>query len=247
MTRPALILLVAVTMAASSPALAQAPAAGTAVKILPDWSYQPLFDRAASVEKLFRESRVIDRGGKAIGSVENVIFSDSGEALAIIASIDGVSGRSETHVSIPWSEIQFSDEWEDVNVPIDADNVTEFTGFDPSGILEKRDTASVGTVEGGDAMDLGEDVFQARDLIGDHAYLGDNYRWGYINDLVIRDGRLVAIVVEVADGSGSRHYAAPFDETAGVDPGARRYNPPLNENAIETLGEFDYDRFRKRH
>ncbi|MCJ8518092.1 hypothetical protein ABID21_001021 [Pseudorhizobium tarimense] len=96
-------------------------------------------------------------------------------------------------------------------------------------------------------MDLGEDVFQARDLIGDHAYLGDNNRWGYINDLVVRDGRLVAIVVEVADERVSRHYAPPFDETAGVDPGDRRYTPPLNENAIEELGEFDYDRFRKRH
>ncbi|MCJ8518093.1 sporulation protein YlmC with PRC-barrel domain [Pseudorhizobium tarimense] len=147
MTRSALALLFAAATAAGSPAFAQTPDAGTTVKILPDWSYQPLFDRASSVENLFDQARVMDRSGDMIGDIENIIFSENGKALAIIARIDGIPGRGETHVSIPWDEIEFSDEREDVNVPIDADNITEYTGFDPSGILEKRDTGSVGTVE----------------------------------------------------------------------------------------------------
>lgn len=247
MPRPTFILLLAATAIAVSPTVVGAQVPDPPVKILPDWSYQPLYDRAASAENLFEEGTVKDSSGQVIGDIENIIFSDRGKALAIIANLAGTADRGEIHVSIPWDKLEFGNNQTDVNVKIDASKITEYTGFDPSGIVEKKDVASLGTVEQDQAMDLGENVFQARDLIGDHAYLGDNKRWGYINDLVIREGKLVGIVVEVSDENTSRHFAAPFDQRAGVNPGDRRYRPPLNENAIQTLGEFDYDRFRKRN
>ncbi|MFN7023485.1 MAG: PRC-barrel domain-containing protein [Pseudorhizobium sp.] len=218
------------------------------VKVIPEWSYQPLYDRGVSVENLFDEANVIDRTGRDIGKVENIIFADSGEALAIIAEIGGFADIRETHVSIPWSEISFSDEWDDVNVPINEDNLAGYTMFDESGILTRADTMVVGEIEGGPEVDVGSRVFRAYDLLGDHAYFEDMGRWGYVNDLVVRDGRIAAIVVQVADQGQSRHYAYPFDDAAqgDFDPGNRRYTPPLNENALAEIEEFDYDRLVRR-
>lgn len=242
MPRLSLILLWAVSIALPS-TFAGAQGSDHSVKILPDWSYQPLFDRAASVKALLDEATVTDSSREVVGDIENIIFSDDGDALAIIVGIDGDDG-GQTHVSIPWKSIEFGRQWTDVNVGVDFDKIDEYTGFDPSGIVEKNDLASIGTVETDAAMDLGEDVFRANDLIGDDAYLGDKHS-GSVKDLVVRDGHLEAIVVEVAEANGRSHYAAPFDQGAGVNPGDRRYQPPLNENAIESLGDFDYDRFKK--
>ncbi|KQW25435.1 hypothetical protein ASE36_21085 [Rhizobium sp. Root274] len=241
MPRPSLILLWAISIALP-PTFAGAQGSGNSVKILPDWSYQPLFDRAASVKVLLDEATVTDSSGEVVSDIENIIFSDDGDALAIIAGIHGDDG-GQIHVSIPWKSIEFGRQWTDVNVGFDFDKIDQYTGFDPSGIIEKSDLASIGTVETGGAMDLGEDVFRANDLIGDDAYLGDK-RSGTVNDLVVRDGHLEAIVVEMAEANGRRHYAAPFDKGAGVNPGDRRYQPPLDENAIKSLGDFDYDRFK---
>lgn len=253
--RPVIPLLsVVIATWVANPALGQelvAPAVveeEDAVKVIPKWSYQPLYDRGISVENLFDESRVIDLTGGDIGEVENIIFADSGEALAIIAKIDGFTDKGETYVSVPWSEITFSDEWDQVNVPIEEANLAEYTMFDETGILTRADTAVVGEVKGASDINVGDKVFRAYDLLGDHAYFKNMGRWGYVNDLVVRDGRIAAVVVQVADQERSRHYAYPFDE-AGEDDfnaGNRRYTPPLNENALAEIEEFDYDRLVRR-
>nr|CAD6630553.1 hypothetical protein RNT25_04457 [arsenite-oxidising bacterium NT-25] len=237
-----LLAAIAAPVAVAQQSTSRDAASDPSVKIIPGWSYRPLYDAGISVEELLDEGRVLDRSGGDVGKIESLIFADNGEALAVIAEIGGYFEMGGTHVSIPWNQLDLSDDDLTAKAPIDEDNLADYTQFDESGILTKTDTSKIGTVEADRGLDLGEKVFRARDLMGDHAYIANDRRWGYVNDLVVRDGRLVAIVVEVAAQGPSRHYAYPFDGEPQIDPGSRRYTLPLNENQIADIDEFDYDK-----
>src|SRR6056297_3482176 len=59
------------------------------VQLLSSWNYDPLYAEGWSVENMFDMTEVVDANGEDIGDIENVIFSNEGEVLGIIAQVGG--------------------------------------------------------------------------------------------------------------------------------------------------------------
>jgi hypothetical protein len=82
---------------AGSPALAQ----DDEVQVLAGWGYDELYYEGWSVEHMFDMTEVVDGDGEVIGDVENIIFSNDGMVLGIIAEIGGIWDIADTHVHVP--------------------------------------------------------------------------------------------------------------------------------------------------
>jgi len=59
------------------------------VQVLSSWNYDPLYAEGWNVENMFDMTEVVDANGEDIGDIENVIFSNEGEVLGIIAQVGG--------------------------------------------------------------------------------------------------------------------------------------------------------------
>jgi uncharacterized protein YrrD len=209
------------------------------VDVLSEWSYDSLYATGWSVENLLDDAQVLDTTGEAIGTVEDVIFRDNGEVLALIAEVGGFWDIGDTHVSVPWTEVKASTGSADLTIPVSEDNLDQYTRFDESGTLREPQTGDVAKVEEG--TEVGEEIFRASDLVGDYAYLDQNTRHGYVNDLIVNEGKLAALVVESADADRRGYFAYPY-EARDWRPGSRRYDLPYASGEIAQIENFDYDR-----
>ena len=222
------------------------------VDILQGWSADPLYATGLSVDQLLNNADIYGPTGENIGTVENVIFSDSGEALAIIAQVGGVWDIGDTHVSVPWDELDIMAGERRVNIPITEDTAGDYSMFGDRGWFSEEDYFAwdadmLQAVD--DDLDPGPTVFRASELIGDYAYLSDAVPYGYVNDLIVENGQVAALVVDAAGYYGSPgYYAYPYDYGAGAtwNPYDRRYQLPLDSAAVEQIESFDYDRLTNR-
>jgi len=234
----------ALALLTASPALAQ----DNDVQILAAWTYDTLYATGWSVEEMFDTTEVIDANGETIGDVENVIFSDDGKLLGIIAEVGGFWDIGDTHVFVPWDRVTLGATVERAAIPLTEETIDDYDvfgeyWFDEETITE-ADTESAGPLD--DDLVAGPGVFKATDLIGDYAYLSDGVRYGYIADIIVEDGEIAAIVTDAAAYGRPGYYAYPYSYR-GVSPVAgRRYLMPYGAGDIDTIESFDYDELQKR-
>lgn len=71
--------------------------------------------------------------------------------------------------------------------------------------------------------------------------------YGYVSDLIFRDGRVAAAIVDRAAGYGTRgRYAYPYyGYSYGWTPGSRYYDLPYNQEEAVTITPFKYDRLNE--
>jgi len=246
----------AVTMMAATPAVAQQAEAENsqdlsvnenAVQILSTWSYDPLYEEGWSVENMFNTTDVTDTNGEVIGDVENVIFSNDGKVLGVIAQVGGFWDIGDTHVHVPWDEVSISDTIEQIQVPVTEDTVDDFDvfgGMMDQEMLSQDDTSSTDVVD--DDLSAGESVFKATDLMGDYAYLADTVCYGYVADLLIQDGSISAVVSDAASYGRSGYYAYPYEDGRVTPMDGSRYRMPYTQAQIDTIETFDYERLQSR-
>lgn len=70
---------------------------------------------------------------------------------------------------------------------------------------------------------------RASEFIGDYVYLSNAAPYGYVNDLIVEEGQISAVVVDAATYYGRPgYYAYPYDYTPGTtwNPYDRRYTMP---------------------
>lgn len=93
----------ALALAVAAPAIAQESeqSEGDSVKLLSSWTYDPIYESGWSIESMFNVTEVVDSNGEVIGDVENVIFSNEGELLGVIAEVGGFWDIGDTHVHVP--------------------------------------------------------------------------------------------------------------------------------------------------
>ena len=93
-----------IALIAAMPAMAQDDTTQDGnVDILATWNYDPLYAEGWSVDNMFDETDVIGDNGEEIGDVENIIFSNDGQILGIIAQVGGFWDIGDTHVFVPWN------------------------------------------------------------------------------------------------------------------------------------------------
>ncbi|MEE2859658.1 MAG: PRC-barrel domain-containing protein [Pseudomonadota bacterium] len=212
---------------------------------LSDWNYDDLYSNGISAENFIDEMEVYDVNGEDIGDVEDIIIGPDGRIASIVAEVGGLWDIGDTHVSVPYAEVAMSDDGLGIVIPVTEETVGDY-GFD-------RDvfTAGAATSEVVSGVDDAEVLrgWRASELIGDYARIrdGDVYsNYGYINDLLLRDGEVAAVVVQANDAYGSGYRAYPYMGYGGGygwNAGSPYYDMPYGAQDVGGTEPFDYGRF----
>jgi sporulation protein YlmC with PRC-barrel domain len=239
MQSTALTLILSAAMAV--PAAAQT--IDTDVIALTEWDYDDVYAEGMSAEEFIDDMEVFSRNGENIGDVEDIIANQDGKLIAVIAEVGGFWDIGDTHVSVPWSEIEMSPDG--ITVPVTEETIEDYGLFDREYL--SAETASSEMVGEVDAADTGPSAFRLSELIGDYARLrgdGDEMvNYGYVRDVMIQDGSIAAVVVNPDVGYGAPGYytAYPYYGYA-YRPGGRYYDMPYTEGDVAEMEEFDYER-----
>lgn len=233
----------AIVFATVAPATAQSD-----VQVISGWTYDSIYAEGWSVEDMFDSTELTDPTGEEIGDVENVIFSNDGEVLGIIAEIGGVWDIGDTHVHVPWNEVAFGETIQQAQVPVTDETLDDYDVYgnywDDEQIVTDATTDSTQVVD--DDLVAGSGIFKATDLIGDYVYLSDGARYGYVSDIIVQDGRIAAIVSDAGNYGRGGYYAYPYSYR-GVSPMASpRYDMPYGATDVETIENFNYEQLQSR-
>jgi sporulation protein YlmC with PRC-barrel domain len=230
MQRKPVLITTATVLALSAAPLALAHAQQGEKIDITSWNQADLYD-GWTVEQLY-DTEVRGSENDEIGEIENLVINPDGEVTKVIIESGGFLDIGDTHFAVNWEDLEFGPAMEWVEVPVDEDNLEEFSLFD-----------------GGDEVETGPRAWRASELINDYVALEDNRRYGIVQDIVIsHDGTVEAVVVypDVAYGVGGP-YAYPYygyRYDPAFDPSGETYNLPYTMSEIQELGPFDYSRFR---
>ena len=230
MQRNPVLITTATALAMSAAPLAMALAQSDQKIDIASWNQADLYD-GWTAEQLF-DTEVRGLENDEIGEIENLVINADGKVNKVIIESGGFLDIGDTHFAVNWDDLEFGPDMEWVQVPVDEDNLEEFSLFD-----------------GDDEVETGPREWRASELINDYVALEDVRGYGIVQDIVIgRDGNVEAVVVypDVAYGVGGP-YAYPYygyDYDPAFDPGAETYNLPYTMSEIQELGPFDYSRFQ---
>jgi hypothetical protein len=223
------------------------------VVALSEWNADDLYVNGLSVDDMIDDAEVYGQTGDEIGSIENVVFSNDGRVLSIVAEVGGFWDLFDTHVNIPWDQVTLGADGR-VTIPVTEENVEDYSTWKTGYLAGPEAAEGVEVVD--DDLETGPTLFRATDLIGAYARLRDGetgqadaaaggYRnYGYVNDLIIRDGQLQAVVVSPDDGYGLGRGAYPYPYY-GWGWNARRpyYDMPYGRGDVAESRPLDYERF----
>ena len=238
--------LLAATALFAAPAIANAQTVeADRIAPLSEWNTDELYQNGVSAENLIDDADVYGLNGEEIGDVENIIFNADGTIASLIAEVGGFWDIGDTHVNIPWNQVQASPDYLQLMVPVTEDNVGDYSLFED----DVMTTASTDTVqEVDDDLLLSGNLWRATELIDDYARLanegGEYTNYGYVDDIIIQDGRISAVIVDPDVGTGlGGDYAFPF---YGRDYGWQASNPyydlPYVVSETENMNRFDRTR-----
>ena len=209
---------------------------------LSTWTYDDLYANGISIEQMVG-SDVYGPDGDDIGEVENVLFNMDGQVLSVVAEIGGFLDIGDTHVNIPW-EMVSAEDWSDgIVLPFGEDEVETYTATADQAGVEVDASQDVAEVSGDGAgeVETGPNVWRATDLLNNTAQLreGEAYEsYGLINDIVVRDGQIAAVLVTPDAGAGApagAMYGYPYAGTAGWTPGATAVDDGTMTEADATM------------
>lgn len=184
--------------------------------------------------------------GDVIGNVENIIFGMNGQVLSVIAEIGGFLDIGDVHVNIPWDSVDVSPAGTGVVVPVTEDTVDDYTLFEDEVLTAFDAERDIEEVSGGGFGEVatGPRAFRATEYLGDYVRLsGDEgmVNYGYIEDVVIDNGEIAAVMVRPDVGWGATGtYAYPYYGTRyGWNPASPYYDLPYSRQEIERLEPVD--------
>lgn len=211
------------------------------VVALSDWAVGDLYQGGVSVDQMFDDMEVHGPTGDEIGSIENVVFSDDGRVISVVAEVGGFWDMFDTHVNVPWDEIEMTADR--IVIPVTEENVEDYAPWKTS-YLTREDATETRVVD--EDLAASPRLFRATDLIGDYARVRDAgafVNYGYVNDLIIKDGKLEAVVVTPNAGYGvAGPYAYPYYGWGGY-AGRPTYDLPYDREEVVEAERIDYERF----
>lgn len=218
-------LLLALTMGAA-PALAQETAAPAApagqAGSQGDWSTESLYRNAVSASMFTDDTDVYGPEGDEIGVVEDLVVGADGRVLSVIAEIGGLWDIGDTHVSIPFDQVQPREDG-GITVPVTEESLDDYGWFGEEGTdWIEAGTAGSETIEAVDDAEVQGRAWRISELIGDTARLGDTTRYrnyGYVSDAILQDGQVTGIIVQRDAAYGGRAYQAYPYGGAGMGTG----------------------------
>lgn len=210
---------------------------------LTGWDYNELYADGRSINDLLDEGVVYGPGGEEIGSVENVMFSSDGNVLSIIAQVGGLWDIGDTHVNVPWDQVEVVGTR--VTIPVTEETADDYSLYADEFITAQEATGSIETVD--DDVATAARVWRATELIGDFVRIRDDEtyaNYGYVEDLIVRDNMLSAVAVRPDVGwTGTRGaFAYPYyGYDYGWYPGSTYYDLPYTAEEVGEVETFDYE------
>lgn len=232
--------LALVIASASVTAQAQEEESNDNVTAISEWNYDTLYEEGGMTAENLMDTEVFGPGNEEIGSVENILLNDQNEIVAVIAQVGGFWDIGDTHVLVPWEEVDVN--VDGVSIPVTEDNADDYGIFD-EGYITKQDLSYVTQVE--DDATTGSRIWKLTDLLNDYASIGDGEGYGYVDNVLFsEEGNVQAVVIEADSAYGGEAYAYPFHGfDAGWDPGYGTYRLPYDEADLDNLSAFDYDEY----
>ncbi|MFP4238790.1 PRC-barrel domain-containing protein [Rhodosalinus sp.] len=219
------------------------PLSEAEVRPLTGWTYDSLYADGMSADD-FMAFEVRGSGGEEIGDMEDLLISSEGEVVAIIAEVGGFWDIGDTHVSVPYDEIEMDGDAATVTVPVTEETVEDYDFMQDA--YAAGDIAEE-TVPGVDDADFVPRAWRVSELIGDYARMreGDTFvNYGYVSDLILKEGQVDAVVVQPMNAYGTGYRAYPYagyEQGWGWNPGSPYYDMPYDMEMRGELGDFDYD------
>jgi sporulation protein YlmC with PRC-barrel domain len=207
---------------------------------LDDWSYERVYDGWYADAVVDRA--IYDPHGEEIGSVKNLLLNPRGEVVALIAEVGGFWDIADTHIAVPWSEIEIRDG--KVYSPITEETAEDY-GLFADEYFTGQDVGNLSAVD--DFFATGPYLWKATALLDDYVVRADGEPFGYVTDLVFNDaGKLISVVAVYAEGDVDRRgvYAFPWDDR-GWEPGFDHYTLRHTVEEITALPTIDYGEFER--
>lgn len=241
---------------ATAPALAQDEVTGsvgsdTAVnqttiqaEIVPlaGWQTEQPYQGGWSVDDLIGADVYTPASAMDQGDVKNVLFDTDGNILSIVAEVGGLFELGDVHVNIPWDQVDYDPDEDRVIVPVTVENVGDYGLYSDEVVTSFAAAGDIMEVSGDGAGEVGTGprVFRATDLLQDYVRIQDQGNWsnyGFIDDVIVRDGSIAAVVVQPDVGWGRPNaYAYPYyGYGSGWTPGSPYYDLPYQRGDIEGL------------
>lgn len=222
----------------SSIAQAQQYGDGDDVVAISAWNYDDLYNNGGFDAGWLLDRDVSTADEDDIGSVENVLLNDNNQIEAIIVQIGGIWGIGDTHVAVPWDQVDISNEH--IQVPLNADNYEDFNLF-ASGNERLTKNALQQTTQVDDDVEAGGQIWKITDLLNDYTSVSSGAGYGYIDNVLFNDdGQIQAVVVS----GGYGMYAFPFYGYGyRWDPSYESYNLPYSAEEAAGMETFNIDRY----
>lgn len=191
----------------------QAPEALSDAEViaLSEWRYDDLYSGGISADDVIDEMVVYDPTGEEIGIVEDILIGPEGRVVAIVAEVGGIWDIGDTHVSVPYDRVEMAADQSGIVVPVTEGTVGDYGN--------RGDAATLTGVENVDS----EIAAGIDDVPLPRAWRVS----GYVNDIILRDGEVAAVVVQPDRSFGSGYRAYPcYGHGTGWDAGAPYHDMP---------------------
>ncbi len=210
---------------------------------LTGWGYDEIYADGRSIDNMLDEGEVYGPGGEEIGSVENVLFHTDGRVLSIIAQVGGLWDIGDTHVNIPWDQVEITGNR--VTIPVTEETVEDYSLYADELITGQEASTNIEEVD--DDVATAARVWRATELLGDYVRVRDEdtyANYGYVEDLIVRDNILAAVAVRTDVGwTGTRGaFAYPYyGYDYGWYAGRPYYDLPYTTEEVGEVEPFDYE------
>ncbi len=210
------------------------------VPAISEWNYETLYEEGGMTAESLLDTEVFGPDDEEIGSVENVLINDQNQIAAVIAQVGGLWDIGDTHVLVPWDEVDVNEDG--VVIPIREDNIDDYGVFQEE-FVTKEDLSYVSQVD--DDAATGSKLWKLTELVDDYANVGDGNGYGYVdNVLFTEEGKVQAVVIEADSAYGGEAEAYPFaGYNYGWHPSYRSYTLPYDEADLESIKDFDYEQY----
>ncbi|SHF27653.1 PRC-barrel domain-containing protein [Modicisalibacter ilicicola DSM 19980] len=180
--------------------------------------------------------------GEEIGNVRDALISgENGRIAALIAEVGGLWDLGDTHVAVPWEDVELTPEG--VQVPVNEENADAYDLFEGQFPVtgQERDQAEE---PGGDTSGKEPRAWKLSALINDYARLQDGSGYGYVKDVLFSEsGKIQAVVVSAGGEAPARGpFAYPFyGYEQGWSPDASSYEVPHLLEDVKKVPQFKYE------
>lgn len=231
----------ATTLALTATAAAVQAHAQEEIRPLSDWDYEEIYEQGGIRADNLMDAEVFGENEDEIGSVENVLVTEDNKIAAIIAQVGGFWDIGDTHVLVPWDEVELHEDG--VRVPVTEENAEDYGLFASDEYITQADLSQTQQVD--DDLETGIGVWKLTDVLDDYATVGEGVGYGYVDNILFsREGEVQAIIVEPDNSYGAGPYGYPYYGYGyGWNPGQASYYLQYSEDEVGEMEDFDYDRY----